>query len=129
MRELLERAAETELGAPVDLEFASDGRDFYLLQCRPQSYGSDVAPSQIPQDLAPERIVFFRERYVSNGRMPDITHVVYVDPRHTTQLPIPTSCARSGRAVGRLNKMLPEAPVHPDRARADGAAGATSSSA
>ena len=26
------------LGTPVDIEFASDGRDLYLLQCRPQSH-------------------------------------------------------------------------------------------
>ena len=33
---------------PVDIEFACDGRDFYLLQCRAQSFLADAAPTQIP---------------------------------------------------------------------------------
>jgi hypothetical protein len=106
MRELL-HLLRTRLGSPVDIEFASDGKDFYLLQCRPQSYGSDVAPSPIPQDLAPERIVFSAHRYVSNGRVPDITHVVYVDADAYGQLPDADALRDVGRAVGRLNKLLP----------------------
>ena len=37
MRALL-RLLREKLGVPVDIEFASDGKDLYLLQCRPQSY-------------------------------------------------------------------------------------------
>ena len=106
MRELL-GVLRTKLGAPVDIEFASDGKDFYLLQCRPQSYGSDVAPSQIPQDLAPERIVFSANRYVSNGRMPEITHIVYVDADAYAAAGRSGALREVGRAVGRLNKLLP----------------------
>ena len=106
VRELL-AVLRTKLGAPVDLEFASDGADFYLLQCRPQSYGSDVAPSEIPQDLAPDRIVFTAHRYVSNGRVPGITHIVYVDADAYAQLSDPDTLREVGRVVGRLNKLLP----------------------
>ena len=68
------------IGSPVDIEFASDGRDLYLLQCRPQSFSNDAVPSAIPRDLPTDRVVFAANRYVSNGRVPDITHIVYVDP-------------------------------------------------
>ena len=39
IRELL-NLLQSKLGTPVDIEFAYDGQDFYLLQCRPQSYGA-----------------------------------------------------------------------------------------
>jgi len=106
VRELLV-VLRAKLGAPVDLEFASDGTNFYLLQCRPQSSSSDSAPAQIPQDLPADRIVFSANRFVSNGRVPDITHVVYVDADAYARLVEPDVLREVGRAVGRLNKVLP----------------------
>jgi len=105
IRELL-TVLRDRMGMPIDLEFACDGQDFYLLQCRPQSYASDVAPSQIPPDVAPERIVFSAQKYVSNGRVPEITHIVYVDADAYAALD-DHDLREVGRAVGRLNKMLP----------------------
>jgi len=98
---------EEKLGMPVDIEFASDGKDFYLLQCRPQSYGVGSSPSPIPKDISKDKIVFSANRYVSNGRVPDITHVVYVDPSKYDELSDPADLAEVGRAVGNLNKLLP----------------------
>jgi hypothetical protein len=92
----------------VDIEFASDGRDLYLLQCRPQSFSSDVVPSSIPRDLPPDRVVFAANRYVSNGRVPDITHIVYVDPEQYDRLESLQDLKDVGRAIGRLNKLLPK---------------------
>ena len=105
IRELL-LTLRTKMGMPIDLEFASDGQDFYLLQCRPQSYQSDVAPSQIPPDVSPERVVFSAQKYVSNGRVPEFTHIVYEDADAYASLDDP-DLREVGRAVGRLNKMLP----------------------
>jgi pyruvate,water dikinase len=99
---------QTKLGKPVDIEFAYDGRDFYLLQCRPQSYGADTIPLPIPQNLPADKVLFSANRFVSNGRVPDITHIVYVDPESYSQLPDPSSLREVGRAVGRLNKILPK---------------------
>src|ERR1019366_2744475 len=79
MRALL-RLLREKTGGPVDIEFASDGKDFYLLQCRPQSFSEDVASAPIPQELPADKVIFEARRYVSNGRIPDITHIVYVDP-------------------------------------------------
>jgi hypothetical protein len=106
MRTLLKTLRE-KMGTPVDLEFASDGKDLYLLQCRPQSFTEDASPSPIPVDIPPDKVVFSARRYVSNGRVPDITHVVYVDTEAYLHLPDPVAFRRVGRAVARLNKLLP----------------------
>jgi hypothetical protein len=99
---------QSKLGTPVDLEFAYDGTDFFLLQCRPQSNSADVAPVAIPQNLPADKIMFSARRFVSNGRVPDITHIVYVDPDAYNQLPDESAMRDVGRAVGRLNKLLPK---------------------
>jgi hypothetical protein len=96
------------LGTPVDLEFAFDGEEFYLLQCRPQSYAADDSPAPIPSDIPEEQTLFRARRYVSNGWVPDITHVVYVDPDAYSRLKERSDLADVGKAVGKLNKMLPK---------------------
>ncbi len=50
MRALLDLLRE-RLGTPVDVEFACDGDDLYLLQCRPQGSTLGDAPASIPVDL------------------------------------------------------------------------------
>jgi pyruvate, water dikinase len=107
MRALLKLLRE-RIGTPVDIEFASDGKEFYLLQCRPQSFSRDAVPSPIPHDLQYDRLVFSANKYVSNGRVPDVTHIVFVDPEQYDRLENLTDLKDVGRAVGRLNKMLPK---------------------
>jgi pyruvate, water dikinase len=107
VRELLE-LLQARLGTPVDIEFAYDGRDFYLLQCRPQSYGADALPVAIPQNLPPDKIIFSARHFVSNGKVPDITHIVYVDLEGYSQLEDQAAMHDVGRAVGKLNKLLPK---------------------
>ena len=106
LREVM-RVLEEKLQTPVDIEFASDGRHFYLLQCRPQSQAEGGGPAHIPKDVPRERIVFLANRYVSNGRLPDVSHVVYVDPERYDAMSSQASLLAVGRAVGRLNKLLP----------------------
>ncbi len=98
---------EARLGTPVDLEFAHDGERFFLLQCRPQSQAGEDGPAPIPRDLPEADRLFTAHRYVSNGWMPDLTHIIYVDPDAYGELPDRESMLRVGRAVGRLNKLLP----------------------
>ncbi len=99
---------ETHLATPVDLEFAHDGEHFYLLQCRPQSNVGDSAPAPIPKDLETKDVVFTAQRYVSNGYVPDLTHLVYVDPAAYADIETREELVAVGRAVGRLNKLLPK---------------------
>jgi predicted nucleotidyltransferase len=106
IRDLL-NLLQTKLRKPVDLEFAYDGRDFYLVQCRPESFGGETAPVAIPQNIPDDKILFSAKRFVSNGKVPEITHVVYVDLEGYSNLD--TAKMRDvGRAVGRLNKLLPK---------------------
>jgi predicted nucleotidyltransferase len=102
------KALEDSMGTPVDIEFAADGRHVYLLQCRPQSYSGEDAPAPIPRDLPEQDVLFAAHRYVSNGWVPDITHIVYVDPDAYARLPSSDQLKAVGRVVGRLNKLLPK---------------------
>ncbi len=107
MKTILDTLEET-LGYPVDIEFASDGQDLYLLQCRPQSPTDQSRPAPIPKDLPEKQIVFSANRFVSNGRVPDVTHIVYVDPKAYENLHGRAEMIKVGRAVGKLNKLLPK---------------------
>ncbi len=102
------RLLREKLGGPVDIEFASDGRSLYLLQCRAQSFGEYAAPAPIPRDVPRDRIVFSANRYVTNGSIPDLTHIVYVDPDRYQALGGIGELRDVGRAVGRLNALLPK---------------------
>jgi len=102
------RLLERELGTPVDVEFACDGRNLYLLQCRPQVPGRHGTPAVIPHDVPPERVVFSATRFVPNGSVTNLTHVVYVDPARYAEVGSLSELAAIGRAVGKLNKLLPK---------------------
>jgi pyruvate,water dikinase len=102
------RLLEERFKTPVDIEFAHDGTDFYILQCRPQSQAGEAAPAPIPKDVPKSDVLFSANRYVSNGWIPDITHVVYVDPESYGKLGSRAELLSVGRAVGRLNKLLPK---------------------
>ena len=97
-----------KIGHPVDIEFASDGEDLYLLQCRPQSYSGDSAPASIPQDIPKENVIFSANRYISNGLIKNISHIVYVDPEHYGSLENPEDMKNTARLVGMLNAVLPK---------------------
>jgi len=99
---------EDRLGTPVDVEFAHDGEHFYLLQCRPQSHAGESAPAPIPKDVDRDDVLFSANRYVSNGWLPDITHIVYVDSEAYGNLETQAEMLAVGRAVGQLNKLLPK---------------------
>ncbi len=102
------KTLQLKIKSPVDIEFASDGKDFYLLQCRPQSFTGDSKSDVIPKDVPLEKVIFTAHRFVSNGRMPDITHVVYVDAQKYSEISERSKMLQVGRAVSRLNKTLPK---------------------
>jgi len=97
-----------KIGMPVDIEFASDGKDLYVVQCRVQSHSRDDAPAAIPRDISQEKLLFSANRHISNGRIHDITHIVYVDPERYGAISNLQELKDVGRAVGRLNKLLPK---------------------
>jgi len=97
-----------KLGRPVDIEFAVSRGQLYLLQCRPQSSAPEDRPTPIPVNVPPEQVVFAANKHVSNGQVPDITHIVYVDPRAYAELGSAEELQQVGRAIGRLNALLPK---------------------
>jgi hypothetical protein len=74
----------------------------------PPGLAGDAQPSPIPRNLPRKSVLFTANRFVSNGRVPDITHIVYVDPDAYNELGTPDALRSVGRAVGRLNKLLPK---------------------
>ncbi|HGY57289.1 MAG TPA: pyruvate, phosphate dikinase [Caldithrix abyssi] len=106
MRHIL-KELQKAMATPVDIEFASDGNDFYLLQCRPQSYSKYDAPAEIPKNIPAERILFTAERYVTNGQLRNINFIVYVDPDGYAALSSRDELLAVGKLIGQLNKTLP----------------------
>lgn len=99
---------EEKLETPVDIEFAHDGKQFYLLQCRPQSYNLDNKPAEIPVDIPDDRLLFSANRYISNGTVSNISHIVYVDPQSYSEIATREDLLSVGRAVSKLNQVLPK---------------------
>ncbi|MCK9279858.1 MAG: pyruvate, phosphate dikinase [Melioribacteraceae bacterium] len=106
--DLILKTLQSKIQSPVDIEFACDGTHFYLLQCRPQSFTGDITSDNIPKDIPEEKILFTAKKFISNGRVPEITHIVYVDPVHYSEISDKSRLLQVGRAVGRLNKLLPK---------------------
>ncbi|MBM3327595.1 MAG: pyruvate, phosphate dikinase [Calditrichaeota bacterium] len=102
------KVLQSELDTPVDIEFAFDGTDFYLLQCRPQSYAEDAKPAPIPHDVNNDDVLFTANRYVSNGFFQGIKYIVYIDPFKYSQIDNLATLRDVGRTVGILNKALPK---------------------
>jgi len=102
------KCLEENLHTPVDIEFASDGEYFYLLQCRPQSYTEGEVSTPIPRDLDPEQVIFTARKNVSNGSVPDLRYIVYVDPDGYNALSSLSELNSVGQVVGLLNKLLPK---------------------
>jgi hypothetical protein len=82
-----------------------DGKDFYLLQCRSQSYSGQRACAS---PHIPPIILFTANRFITNGSLDDITHIVYVDPQKYSELGTYEELSSVGRAIGRLNQLLPK---------------------
>lgn len=96
------------LRTPIDLEFACDGESLYLLQCRPQSSALEGTAAQIPKNIPPDRLIFSANKHISNGKVGDITYIVYVDPDAYARQESLDKLKDIGRAVSKLNKLLPK---------------------
>ncbi len=98
---------EEGLGEPVDVEFAHDGVDLYMLQCRALVQSASVQRVPVPHNVAPSDAVFSAHRFVQMAQVRNLEFVVLVDPRDYEQLPTPDSMHRVARAVSALNRALP----------------------
>ena len=98
---------ETELGYPVDIEFACDKDNFYLLQCRPQSRNHDSSPVPIPINIPVRTTVFTSNKYITNGKVTGIKTIVYVDPYEYSRLGSHEDFMNIRSIISEINQMLP----------------------
>jgi len=96
------------LGEPVDVEFAHDGDNLYMLQCRSLSLGPDADRVKIPWHVPADHRVFSADRFVQMAQVRNLEYVVLVDPRDYERLPSRDRMFRVARAIGALNRALPE---------------------
>jgi hypothetical protein len=108
MRTILQ-ILESELGFPVDIEFAYEGdiQTPCLLQCRPQSHGKGYQDVRIPAGLPEADVVFTAGKFVTSGAVRGIDYLVYVDPAAYDALGSMEALVDCGRVVGVLNQKLP----------------------
>ncbi|MCK4903877.1 MAG: nucleotidyltransferase domain-containing protein, partial [Candidatus Marinimicrobia bacterium] len=62
----------------------------------------------IPDDIPSEKVIFSANKYVSNGVVSNISHIVYVNPQKYGEITDYQHLVAVGRAVGKLNKILPK---------------------
>ncbi|RKZ10773.1 pyruvate, phosphate dikinase [Candidatus Fermentibacteria bacterium] len=105
MRHLL-ALLEKECGFPVDIEFAADGENLYLLQCRAQSSWEQTEAVHLTERPEPDDILFTADKYISDGFIREIAHIVYVDPMEYDSLKEMKDLVAVGKTVGRLNSIL-----------------------
>jgi hypothetical protein len=89
----------------VDIEFAHDGRDFYLLQCRPQVVRGTVEV-RVLADVPRERQVFSACRDIDSGIVHGVEYLVLIDPRDYNRLETAERRLGVARVVRRLNERL-----------------------
>lgn len=105
MRQILRRL-EAAYGQPVDVEFAHDGRQLYVLQCRVQTEAVQSARVRVPADVPADRVVFSANQFVRSGLVEQVEYVIYVVPDAYDALATRTQRLHVGRAVGTVNLRL-----------------------
>lgn len=99
---------QSSFNKPVDIEFASDGKTLYLLQCRPQSRYMKEETVHIPSDIPSDSIIFTANQFVSNGLVKNLEYIVYVDPIAYSNLKTIEDMNEVGRIISLLNRILPQ---------------------
>lgn len=97
---------ERAYGRHVDVEFAFDGRDFYVLQCRPLSSRMEIPEVPVPQGMPPESCLFSANRDVSSAAIRGIEYIVYVDPSAYDRLETSSDRREVAGIIGKLNHRL-----------------------
>lgn len=107
IRSILE-VLEDKMQTPVDVEFASDGKKLFILQCRPQSMSRQLEKVSIPMNIPNSRKVFSADRFVTSGSLTNIRYIVYVDPEGYEKLGSREEMKSVASIVSKLNNLLPK---------------------
>ncbi len=99
---------EEKISTPVDVEFASDGKNLYILQCRPQSQSQGIERKPVPKDIPEDRKLFSTKKYVTTGQIENIEYIVYVIPEEYTNLTKREQMQKVAKIISELNAKLPK---------------------
>lgn len=99
---------EEKIGTPVDIEFASDGKKLYLLQCRPQSQGRGIERKPVPQDVTADRKLFSANKHITTSQIENIEYIVYVVPEEYAKLESREDLQKIALIMNELNNKLPK---------------------
>jgi hypothetical protein len=102
------KTLESAYGCPVDIEFAHDGSEFHLLQCRPQVVRGAEAAVRLPSGIAEERKLFSACRDIETGSVRGIEYLVWIDPRDYNRVDSDERRLGVAKVVRRLNERLQE---------------------
>ncbi len=98
---------KTSYKTPVDIEFAHDGENLYILQCRPQAQAQEFERIQIP-NVKEEYQLFTANKYVQTAQIMGLEYIVYVDPIEYDRVENYDDLVEIGRIVSKLNGILPK---------------------
>jgi predicted nucleotidyltransferase len=99
---------EEKISTPVDVEFACDGKNLYILQCRPQSQSQGIERKPVPKDIPEDRKLFSTKKYVTTGQIENIEYIVYVVPEEYTNLTKREQMQKVAKIISELNAKLPK---------------------
>lgn len=108
------QALEKVYRLPVDTEFTVEVIDpgspqpeveIALLQCRPQSQLQE-SDARLPENINDEDVIFATSRLAPQGRVSNISHIIFVTPEGYHTLETTTARIELGNAIGQLNAML-----------------------
>ncbi len=102
------KVLKSEMNVPVDIEFAVSNDKLYLLQSRPQSELSSSYSDKIPKNIAKSNLLFHTTKFVTNGNMPPVDYIIYVDPEEYSKMKTKETIMELGEAIGKLNRLLPK---------------------
>jgi len=99
---------EEKIGTPVDVEFASDGKKLYVLQCRPQSQSRGMERKPIPKKVPQDKKLFSTSKFVTTGQVENIEYIVYVVPEEYVYLKSREDMQKVAAIINELNIKLPK---------------------
>jgi len=99
---------EEKIGNPVDVEFASDGKRLYMLQCRPQSQSRGMERKPIPKNVSKDKKLFATSKFVTTGQVENIEYIVYVVPEEYVNLETTEDMQKVAAIINELNIKLPK---------------------
>jgi hypothetical protein len=102
------KVLKTAYNRAVDIEFAFDGENLYLLQCRPYMQNNLDFNKMVPHDLQPENILFSLKKSINTAFIQGIQYIVYIDINEYHEIEKIELINEIKSSLSILNSLLPE---------------------